>query len=129
MSRWLPAVLLAGSLATGAAAETMTVFAANYDLKLSAGDSASQIRSSARVRAGHVIPLEMSQHRVDLAFSQESDETIRVQLQLYEKSRGSWYRIDTGTLQFAATPEVPVEYTWSGGGLEIDLALVVSRET
>ncbi len=38
---------------------------------------------------------------------------------------GAWFEINTDTISFSGTYSIPVEYQWSGVGVQLILALVV----
>lgn len=121
------ACLLAGLTALAPALPQATlVYASNYDAVLRTDGETGRVRSRARVRDGHAIPVEFGRHKVDIAVSGRAAGRVEIELRLFEKSGGSWYPINSGKVSFLAQLETPVEFTWAGAGIELDLALVVS---
>lgn len=118
--------MLAALAAAPVLAESGVIYASNYDVVLNADAESGQIRSRSRVRDGHTIPVEFARHKVDIRVSDRGGEKVEIELRLFAKSDGSWYPINTDTVSFPAQLEVPVEFTWEGAGIEVDLALVVS---
>jgi len=90
------------------------------------GDSIGQINSRARVRDGHVIPIEFQHHRVDIRIASSDDGGIDFSITLFERSNEYWYPINPEPLQFAGELGIPVQYQWSNGDLSLDAAISVS---
>lgn len=121
------ACLLAGLLAVAPAlAESPLVYASNYEVVLEADGGTRQIRSRARVRDGHAIPVEFGRHKLDIKVSSADEQRIEIELLLFEESAGTWFRVNAEELSFLAQLEAPVEFNWAGAGMELDLALIVS---
>lgn len=124
----LVAVMIAlQPLAAVARADTPAVFAANYDLILIADDRRFQATSKARVSSGSAIPVDFGRFRVDMKLSDAEADRVGVTLEIYERSNGAWYAIETDGLAFETELVSPIGFEWESAGFEIDLALIVSE--
>ena len=126
---FLLCVLVLGGLfvtVTGNAQST-AIFASNFDAVLRFDRKFSQIRSRIEVRDGSAFPVEFENHKLQIHVSSTSQETFSVELSILEKSQGDWFEINAESIEFSGTFGIPVEYKWSGLGVQLDLAIVLSR--
>lgn len=107
-------------------AQSTLIFASNYDLALTVNGELSRSRSRVEVRNEHTFPIEFHKHKIHITVSATSEDQYSINLSIYEKSLGAWFEISTDTISFSGTYSIPVEYKWSGVGVELVLALVVS---
>lgn len=108
--------------------ESDAVFFCNYDVVLTVDDSIGQINSRARVRDGHVVPIEFQQYRIDIRIDAGGEDSVEFAITLFEKTGNHWYQINPEPLQFAGELGIPLQYQWSEGGLSLDVAISVSRQ-
>ena len=120
-------VVLWGVLGAGVChAQSTLIFASNYDLVLTVDGELSRSRSRVEVRNEHTFPIEFHKYKIHITVSATSEDQYSVNLSIYEKSLGAWCEINTDTILFSGTYSIPVEYQWSGVGVKLILALVVS---
>lgn len=112
---------------TAGQAEDDLIFFCNYDVLLSVNDSVGQINSRARVRDGHVVPIEFQNHKINILIM-GGDGGVEFAITLFEKSEKYWYQINPEPLQFSGELGIPVQYQWSGGDLSLDVAISVSDQ-
>jgi hypothetical protein len=128
--RLLCSVIAIASLFAFAAgqAEDDFIFFCNYDVLLTVDDSVGQINSRARVRAGHVIPIEFQHHKIDIAVADAGEGRVELGITLFERSGEYWYQINPEPLKFSGVLGIPVQYQWSDGSLALDVAISVSDQ-
>ncbi len=125
----IPSALVALALAGGLGhAAPETVLFCNYDVVLTADDSVGQINSRARVRDGHVVPIEFQDHKIDILVASSSESGVEFAITLFERHEEYWYRINPEPLQFSGELGIPVQYQWSDGDLSLDIAISVSGQ-
>ena len=112
-------------LAIPANGQTSTVFTANYDLVLTAGEGTWHLTSRARVRSGNSIPVEAQYHRVYLQVTEADSNQITIAILVFEKSDDHWYQINADDLSFVADLGSPLEYKWESADISFDLAIIV----
>lgn len=108
-------------------AQSDVVLFCNYDVLLTVDDSVGQINSRARVRDGHVIPVEFQHHKIDIRITRVGEGGIDFAITLFERSEEYWYSINPEPLQFGGELGIPVQYQWSNGDLSLDAAISVSE--
>ncbi len=108
-------------------AQSTLIFASNYDAVLIVDGNKSHVRSRVEVRNGGTFPIQFQNHEVRVQISAVSEDGYIIKLSLLEKSGTEWYPVDTEPVSFAGTYSIPFEYKWNGTGVQLDLALVVSR--
>lgn len=113
-------------LAAATSAQSVLIFASNYDAKLVIDGHVSHITNRAKVRNGSIIPIEFQKHRIDIKISEEADSKFRADINLFERSGGNWYQVNADELSFEGNYTTPVEYQWNVGGVSLDLAIIVS---
>jgi hypothetical protein len=106
--------------------ESAAIFFCNYDVLLTVGDSVGSINSRARVRDGHVIPIEFQNHKIDILVAGGGDSGVEFAITLFEKADEHWYQVNPEPLRFAGELGIPLQYEWSSGGLSLDVAISVS---
>ncbi len=120
-------VLLCSVLGAGVChAQSTLIFASNYDLVLTVNGDFSRARSRVEVRNEHTFPIEFHNHKIHITVSAISEDRYSIRMSIYEKSLEAWFEINTDTITFSGTYSIPVEYKWSGVGVQLNLALVVS---
>jgi hypothetical protein len=107
-------------------AQSTIVFASNYDAVLIVDGNESHVRSRVEIRNGGTFPIQFQNHEVRVQISAISDDGYRIELSVLEKSGTDWYPVDSKPVSFEGTYSIPFEYKWSGTGVQLDLALVVS---
>jgi len=105
-----------------------TVLFCNYDVLLTVDDSVGQINSRARVRDGHVIPIEFKDYKIDIRIASSAEEGVDFAITLFERSEEYWYQINPEPLQFGGELGIPVQYQWRDGHLSLDVAISVSGQ-
>ncbi len=123
----LCAIAALQSLSVSPAAERATVYAANYDLILTANEATFQATSKARVRSHSAIPVDFGRFRIDMQMATLSRDKVSITLIIHERADGEWLVIETENLAFEADLVSPVEFQWRSANLGIDLALIVSE--
>lgn len=111
----------------GASADTQvtTVFASNYDVVLTVNGEINHAQSSAKVRAGHTIPVELQRHKVGLTVLAVTPGKYAVVTTLFEKSHGDWFPISVDIPELDADLGSPMTFTWEANDIRLDVALVV----
>lgn len=107
-------------------AQSTMVFASNYDAVLIVDGNQSHVRSRVEIRNGGTFPIQFQNHEVRVQISAVSNDGYRIELSVLEKSGTEWYPVDAEPVSFEGTYSIPFEYKWSGTGVQLDLALVVS---
>ena len=107
-------------------AQSTIVFASNYDAVMIVDGNESHVRSRVEIRNGGTFPIQFQNHEVRVQISAISDDGYRIELSVLEKSGTEWYPVDSEPVSFEGTYSIPFEYKWSGTGVQLDLALVVS---
>ena len=107
-------------------AQSTIVFASNYDAVLIVDGNESHVRSRVEIRNGGTFPIQFQNYAVRVQISAVSDDGYRIELSVLEKSGTEWYPVDAEPVSFEGTYSIPFEYKWSGTGVQLDLALVVS---
>ena len=108
-------------------AQSTVVFASNFDAVLRVDGEFSQVRSRIEVRDGSSFPVDFQNHKLKVQVSSTSQEEFSVELSILEKSQGAWFEINAESIAFSGTFGIPLEYKWSGVGVQLDLAIVLSR--
>ena len=121
------ALIVVASLApTPAFAQNELIFIANYDAKLHVGDNRGEIQMQAKVRNGSTFPVDFQDYRLDVTVSQISEGQYRANLNIFERTDGEWYRVNTNDISFDGSYSIPVEYKWNVGDMTLDLAISVA---
>ncbi len=107
-------------------AQSTIVFASNYDAVLVVNGDKSHVRSRVEIRNGGTFSIQFQNHLVRVQISAVSDDGYRIELSVLENSGTDWYPVDSEPVSFEGTYSIPFEYKWSGTGVQLDLALVVS---
>jgi len=107
-------------------AQSTIVFASNYDAVLIVDGNESHVRSRVEIRNGGTFPIQFQNHEVRVQISAVSDDGYKIELSVLEKSGTEWYTVDSEPVSFEGTYSIPFAYKWSGTGVQLDLALVVS---
>lgn len=130
MKRSVRAVVLAVLVfACGAGhTESDNIFFCNYDVVLTVDDSVGQINSRARVRDGHVVPIEFQHHKIDILIEGGVEGGVDFAITLFEKSENHWYPINPEPLRFSGERGIPVQYQWIEGDVSLDVAISVSGQ-
>lgn len=107
-------------------AEDDLLFFCNYDVLLTVDDSVGQINSRARVRDGHVVPIEFQDHKIEILIASGGETGVEFAITLYQKFEQQWYEVSPLPLRFGGELGIPVQYQWSDGYLSLDVAISVS---
>jgi len=117
--------ILIGALSTHANAQGETVLTTNYDLEFTVGDQHYSVQSSALVRAGSEVPIELGNYKVGLRLTDTPDKHFLLALVIYEKSDNNWYQISVPAPNFDGQIATPTEIEWRSDEILVDLALIV----
>lgn len=117
-----------------AVAENDYVFAANFDIRLIAGDKSSQVNNRAMVRDGYTAPVPFQYHRIDMTITGNGDDKYQVSLAVFErnddaafaKEDSTYSRIHPDDVVFEGDFNAPVEFRWANADISIKLAISVS---
>lgn len=119
-------ILVGIFFAATSVAESILIFATNYDAKLTVSDSVNHAQSRVKVRNGSTVPVEFQRHRVDITIVEASATEYQASISIYEKTERKWYLINTKSLSFVGSYGAPAVYKWSVGEISLDVAIVVS---
>jgi hypothetical protein len=104
-----------------------TVFAVDYHVVLTIGDSQYVARSSVRVKDGHIIPVEFERHRVDLEVSSYKDDMFLILVTILERSNGTWAQMDDADPEgFGGRIGSFHGFDWNGDNMRLNMAITVS---
>ena len=108
-------------------ASAQTVFASNYDLVLTVGDTQYRATNRVQVEDGHVIPVKFHRIRVDLEVSSVGSDKFQVLITILEQIDGEWFQTDVGPEGFGGRIGAPLQFSWNGDNMRLNVAINVSR--
>ena len=126
ISAFIVCVFLLSVSGSPVSAQSILVFATNYDAILVVGESESRITSRSSVRNGSTIPIQFQKHRINITLSGAEPGEFRAEINIFERTPDGWYLINTDPLSFGGAYTTPVEYQWRLGEIYLNLAIVVS---